>query len=125
MKYIGKLLIALWAVISLSVIAPDVNVMAAESGSCGDSAAYTLDSDGVLRITGTGSIKELSFYENAEIKSVVIGDGITSIENGAFRQCSSIEAVNIPDSVTFISSYAFYGCSSLKSIKIPKDVTII
>lgn len=50
-----------------------------ESGSCGENATYKLYADGTLYIDGTGAIAYHYFYNNDNIKSIIIGKGITSI----------------------------------------------
>ena len=59
------------------------------------------------------------------LTSVSIGNSVTSISVGAFYDCSSLTSVTIPNSVTSISKAAFYGCSSLTSVTIPNSVTSI
>ncbi len=89
-----------------------------DSGTCGDNLTWTLDSEGVLVISGTGDMED--YYSSSElwvsIKSVVIEDGVTSIGHAAFLFYSSLTSVTIPDSVTSIGEYAFYNCSSLKIV---------
>ena len=50
------------------------------------------------------------------IKSVVIGNSVTSIGDDAFSGCTALESVTIPDSVTIIDDNAFYGCTALDNI---------
>ena len=59
------------------------------------------------------------------LKSVRIGDGVTSIDSYAFQNCYSLASITIPASVTSIGSYAFQNCYSLASITIPDGVTSI
>ena len=61
----------------------------------------------------------------ADIKAVVIEEGVTSIGDNAFNECSSLTSVSIPNSVTSIGEFAFISCSSLKSFSIPNSVTNI
>ena len=96
-----------------------------ETRSCGDSATFTLDSDGVLTISGSGAIWDNAFYNDNDIKEVVMQENITEIGEHAFYDCSSLTSIMIPDSVTSIEWYAFSGCSSLTSITIPNGVTSI
>lgn len=97
-----------------------------DSGTCGDNLTYTLDSNGVLTISGTGDMQNSSFgWNKKQIKSVIINDGVTSIGNDAFSSCSGLTSVTIPDSVTSIGSSAFNGCSGLTSLTIPDSVTSI
>ena len=46
----------------------------------------------------------------ADIKTVVIGNGVTSIGHQAFYKCSSLTSINIPDGVTIIDESAFEEC---------------
>lgn len=97
-----------------------------DSGECG--GYWTLDSNGLLTISGTGWISDVEYYKSnyfkykRSIKKVVINHGITGIGVLAFEDCSSLESVIIPNSVTSIGSGAFYGCSSLESVTIQGGV---
>ena len=92
-----------------------------DSGTCGaegdgSNLTWTLDSDGVLTISGTGAMKEYDPYKapwygsSSRVKSAVIAEGVTSIGGKAFLDCSSLTSVTIPNSVTSIGEYAFYNC---------------
>ena len=70
-------------------------------------------------------IYDYAFYSCDGLKSVVIGDSVTSIGHYAFYNCSSLASVVIPDSVTSIGSSAFFSCDSLTSVVIPDSVTKI
>ena len=59
------------------------------------------------------------------LKSITIGNGVTSINENRFKNCSNLESVSIGNSVMSIGSDAFYGCSSLASVIIPDGVTSI
>ena len=101
------------------------------SGTCGDNLTWKLDDDGLLTISGTGSMKNYTNYPDPwddylnQITAVVMEEGIISIGDYAFRSCSNLTSVSIPDSVTSIGYYAFHGCSSLIDIAIPDGVTSI
>lgn len=114
------------------------------SGTCGaaDNEAnvtWTLDSDGVLTISGSGEMASYNTDLNSDadnvfqpwnaylsdIKSVVISDGITYIGSCAFHKCKNLTTANVPDSVTKIGWGAFWACYSLTSIHIPEGVTTI
>ncbi|MDY4254813.1 MAG: leucine-rich repeat protein, partial [Oscillospiraceae bacterium] len=101
-----------------------------DSGKCGDNVTYTLDSDGLLTISGTGAMYDYSWeyippWETTLVRSAVVSDGVTSIGDSAFEYCRSLTNVKIPDSVTTIGWGAFSGCISLTSITIPEGVTSI
>ncbi len=106
---------------------------ASYSGSCGDNVYWSLDtSTGVLKITGTGSMKDYSYSADvpwssyrSNIKTVNIGSSVTSISYAAFYYCMSLTSVTIGNSVTSIVDYSFYDCTSLTSITIPDSVTSI
>ena len=65
------------------------------------------------------------FVRKAELKTLIIPDGVTSIGSNAFAGCRLLESIVISDSVTSIGFGAFYGCRSLASINIPDIVTSI
>lgn len=114
-----------------------IEIADATSGTCGDNVTWSLDIEtGVLNITGTGEMSNgetddlsnpyrpwLSYRDY--IKSVNIGNGITSISEWSFINCSNLSDVTISDSVTSIGSEAFYKCTDLTNITIPDSVTSI
>ncbi|MCC8072753.1 MAG: leucine-rich repeat protein, partial [Clostridiales bacterium] len=71
------------------------------------------------------SIGEHAFVWCDNLTSITIPDSVTSIDNWTFGYCSSLTSITIPDSVTSIGSYAFGYCTSLTSITIPDSVTSI
>ena len=96
------------------------------SGSCGENVTYTFDSaTGLLTISGSGAMRASAFKDYADIKTVVINNGVTYIGYCAFEYCSGLTSITIPDSVTSIGESAFSGCSGLTSITIPDSVTSI
>ena len=108
------------------------NVFAAEivrSGNCGAEVTWTLDSDGLLTISGSGNMSvnlATTFYSiRSQVKSAVITPGVTSIGRNAFAHFSNMSSVSIPDTVTFIDWQAFTYCSSLTAVTIPDSVVSI
>ena len=123
---------------SIRFTGTDTTVVA--SGTCGDNLTWTLDSEGTLTISGTGSMKNYSYgsapWSNSEdlapwysssdaIKNVVMEEGITTIGSYAFENCSNLTSVTIPEGVTTIGLSAFSGCRSLMNVAIPEGVTTI
>ena len=113
-----SLILALLMVFSLlPVSALAANTV--QSGSCGDNMTWKLDDAGVLTITGTGEMTErpwLSYKDS--IKTVVIGDGVTSIFSGAFSGCTGLTSLVIPSNVEGVGPGAFCECTALKSVNI-------
>ena len=85
-------------------------------------AMVNLDLSHIENLTG---LPDIAFYSCRSLKSVTIGNSVTSIGTQAFERCTGLTSVTIPDSVTSIGSYAFYGCNSLTSVTIGDKVTSI
>ena len=103
-----------------------------DSGSYGGQITWTLDSDGVLTITGKGSMPDLGGASDfpwhgyrSDITAVVFGDDVTDIGRLAFCDCTGITSVVIPTGVTTIRLGTFLNCSGLLSITLPVGVTYI
>ena len=112
---------------TLAAEAEDTSV---NTGTCGDSATYSLDAAGNLTISGNGAISDYvdgknPFANSAPIKKVIIEEGITHIGNYAFSSCHDIQSIELPESLTGIGEYVFENCTSLTSIIIPDSVTSI
>ena len=77
-----------------------------------------------MRVTFGESVEKIPaylFYVNnssysPNIKSVIIGSGVTSIGSYAFYNCSGLMSITIPAGVTSIGNYAFRGCTGLTKI---------
>lgn len=124
------------------------------SGICGDNMTWSVTSDGVLTLGGTGDMYDytaytMPWYDHIEnIREVIIGDGVTGIGNSAFQGalnltditwstslqtigerafsgCASLDAVVLPETVTEISDHAFAYCSSMSAITFSKNVATI
>lgn len=113
----------------------DNAVTVVDSGSCGDNATYTLDSNGLLTISGSGEITGDAFrgssyvsdrYAYADrIKKLVIENGITVIGSNAFEDCENLADITMPNSVVQIKESAFAGCKKIEGVIIPESVTEI
>ena len=148
MKRKGNLcgIFAMALILVLTLVLSVGSVSAAEptivdSGNCGkdgSNVTWTLDSNGLLTISGTG---EMAYYEmqydsasdeyittapwGNQAKMVVIGDGVTGIGAAAFYGCSDLTSVTMGSSVTSIGDSAFSGCTGLTGIVLPGSVTSI
>ena len=133
-----RLLSFVLAVLMIASLLP-ATALAAEivkSGTCGaegdgSNLTWTLDSEGLLTISGSGDMYDYGFPSapwygsRSLVKSAVIADGVTSIGQQAFSNCTSLTSVTIPDSVMSIGVLAFDDCTSLTSVTIPDSVTSI
>ncbi|MCD8383606.1 MAG: leucine-rich repeat protein [Clostridiales bacterium] len=102
------------------------------SGDCGDDVTWTLTSEGLLTVSGSGTMVEAWdagyadwYYIRTEVQAVEIEYGVTSVAPYAFQECTALTNVSIADSVTAIGDCAFYGCTGLTEIAIPEGVTQI
>ena len=104
-----------------------------DSGTCGDNLTWTLNTDRVLTVSGTGMMSDYDYANSvttapwanyiSNINIITFSDGVTSIGNYAFYNCSA-ENIMIPDSITSIGEYAFTS-SDLKSVVLPDNLTHI
>ncbi|MBQ6265265.1 MAG: leucine-rich repeat domain-containing protein [Clostridia bacterium] len=69
------------------------------------------------------SIGDYAFSGCSRLTSVTIGNSVTSIGNSAFYNCTGLTSITIPDSVTSIGNKAFYCCTGLTSVTIGNSVT--
>ena len=101
--------------------------VSAVGGSISDCDAVWSYEDGVLTISGQGSLITYAYkpWSNyiSQITTIVVEDGITSIGNKVFSGHENVTSITIADSVTEIGENAFYGCSSLMDVKLPANMT--
>ena len=120
--------------VGITAVAADI----VDSGTCGENVTYTLDSNGVLAISGEGEIKKGAFqgeyppmgitakYNNYEkINRIEIYNGVTAIGDAAFLSCYNVKSVSLPVTLETIGSSAFFRTGSLTSIMIPESVESI
>lgn len=96
-----------------------------DKGTCENDVTYELSNSGVLRITGTGAIKNFSSSSTEGwrkykdfITSVIIDNGVTNIGAYAFSNCANLTKIELPKSITTIEANAFNGCSKLTDVYI-------
>lgn len=131
------------------------DVMVIAKGEFGEGLSWSIDSDGVLLISGEGAmpdygrvsgsekpwnsydfteinidngityIGEYAFYSKSAVKNIEISNSVKWIGNSAFESCSGLEAITIPGSVRNIGYSAFEGCSSLQTVIIQEGTRSI
>ena len=109
------------------------------SGKCGDSAAWKLDAEGTLTISGTGRMYDYEWpadrggttppwlankYRDS-IRTLRVEQGITYIGRCAFDSCGNLSDVTLPTSLRIIGPWAFNDCTALRSIQLPEGLTTI
>ena len=98
-----RLLSFVLAVLMIASLLPATALAAdvVKSGTCGaegdgSNLTWTLDSEGLLTISGSGAMYDYYNYvpwDGSRIKSVEITEGVTSIGNKAFSRCTSLTSV--------------------------------
>ena len=113
-----------------------------DSGTCGEDLTWTLSPDGVLTISGTGSMTDYDgeygkttdytristapwAVHTDRIRRLVLEEGVTSVGRYAFCGLTALATANLPSSLTTIDWGAFQDCSGLTGITIPRGVTAI
>lgn len=140
MKKLLSLLLSI-VIIFTSVFCAGITASAADtvaSGTCGASGYtlnWSLDSDGVMTISGKNqrmadfsnkSSNRPGWYNSYrdQIKKLVIEDGVINIGSYAFADCTNLTEVDF-GTIDTLGNNAFYKCSSLKHAILPDSCTWI
>lgn len=89
------------------------------NGTCGD-AMWKLQSDGTLRISGTGAAKAPAAgtgWAAEDVQSLVVEEGITEIAGSLFRGCGAMKTAALPRSLQTVGANAFSGCNALTTVR--------
>lgn len=148
----NRLLTILLVFCLLLQFTPPASAAAVVSQGTVGSLQWTLDSQGVLTISGTGAMQD--YVEGIEfskdgirwihtvsahwifdrnqgksigdlIKTVVVKDGVTSIGSAAFYGCKNLVSVSLPSTVQSIGTAAFKDCTSLTTIQMPASLQFL
>ena len=107
------------------------------TGQCGENIYYVLYDNGKLLLRGTGATYDYTshdsvFYQNDQIKEIVLSNGITGLGDRLFYHCANAETVSLPATLTSIGDSAFAqedavinDTAGLTSVTIPQAVTAI
>jgi len=116
------------------------------TGSCGDSATYSISRDGTITFYGSGEIKlpsgvngfskvvfdedsnitcigEKCFIDCDLITQVILPDTVVEIKDEAFNTCEDLEYVYLPEGLQRIGQEAFDICDELAYVYVPDSVT--
>jgi len=101
-------------------------------GTIGGTVTWAIESDGTLRISGTGAIPNYErnkgndgpwYPYKKNVKAIVVEDGITSIGNYAFYNLTKATTIDIAHSVEFIGQ-SFIRQTGITEITIDWDVRL-
>ena len=126
MKKLIRILLALCLLMTLA--APVFATEAETSGICGEDMTWTY-ADGILTITGTGTMDD--FEETApwdafkdEITRVELTGKITYIGARAFKDYDALTTVNFGSALYEIGTEAFKSCDGLTVIYLPASFKV-
>ena len=98
----------------VEAVSEEAQMAVIASGSCGEHLTWSLNSSGVLTISGTGKMYD---YYGSTNENYIDGN------SPWYRNRDSITGVNLPVGITRIGNYAFFGCGNLRKIDLPDSVT--
>lgn len=105
----------------------NTNADIVNSGTSGENVTWTLDSEGTLTISGTGTVSN-NWRDNVNyrtVKKIIINEGITGIGGSVFRECNQLIQVSLPSGLKTIGAGAFDSCQQLQQINLPLGLTAI
>ena len=89
-------------------------------GSCTDVDIVIPDTHEGLHVK---EIANDAFERNFDIRTVTLGNNITTIGSRAFTNCISLYEVKNTDGLQVIKDKAFYGCRQITSFILPSSIT--
>lgn len=100
------------------------------AGTCGENATWVITDDGVMTISGTGTVtapmtKQEASHRMSGISTLVVEEGITEIGDEAFGMNYQFTTVRFPDSLKTIGREAFMNMTSLCRIEFGSGLTAI
>ncbi|MBQ3261657.1 MAG: S-layer homology domain-containing protein [Oscillospiraceae bacterium] len=134
-----KTLCALLALCLMLTLLPFGALAADASGEYGDGLRWTLTADGTLTITGRGAMPDYTQEElfmdehidqkapvpwqayDADLRAIVIGEGITRVGDYTFMNCRDVASVTLPSTLRSIGKYAFSYCAA-EAVTLPNGL---
>ena len=123
--------ISIWLIALMGLITA-LGAAAQNSGNTGPLRWEYNAGTNTLSITGTGAMPNYAFTDDqpwkafqSGIKTVIIGDNVTTIGEHAFAACNALQNVTLGSRVQTIEVSAFGTCQALQSISFPASVTTI
>ncbi|MBQ6020932.1 MAG: leucine-rich repeat protein [Clostridia bacterium] len=99
-----------------------------ECGAEGDNLTWTLTDDGTLTVSGAGNMADYDEFDSPwrglNVKTAIIGEGVSSVGEFAFAYCASLEEVSLPDTLTKLGYGAFLK-TGLTSATVPGSVRVL
>ena len=118
------------------------------SGNCGENITWSLNSNGLLTISGEGAmsgiecawanykdqVKEVKFVgnitsisanafeSNTNIQTIILPDTLTSIGRRSFAECTNLKNITFPKGLITVGTSAFYKCTALEQVDLPEDL---
>ena len=136
MKKLISVLLVFVFVLSLTPTAWAADIY--DSGSCGEHITWTLDTDGVLIVSGYGPMTDYSETNPAPwikhkdtnpVRTAIFNEGITTIGAYAFDYIwygtPYLTSVSLPSTLVKIGDYAFGANIGLENIKLPNNLNVI
>ena len=126
------LFFALAGIMTMNSLTAQNVIASGDCGANGNNLTWVLTSDSVLTINGSGKMKDYSnrtsyswySYSN-QIKTLIIGDSVTTIGTNAFYSMSLTDSLVIPLGVIGIGANAFRSCKGLTSLTLPAGLNAI
>ena len=81
--------------------------------------------DKVVFAEGVKWIRDYQYQQWLGIKSIEIGESVTTIGASAFSDCVDVESVKLGNNIKSIGWGAFAGCTNLREANIPNKLTVI
>ena len=103
------------------------NIKSIDISNDGSIGQYAFSQSGMEKaiIKNNGEIGDSAFRSCQKLKTVELGQDITSVGSSAFQGCTKLGSIEIPDNVKTLGSGAFSGCTSLKSAKTGNGISLL